>query len=119
MRVNRRKHECRCRPVAEQLVDESAGDLVRMICVCESSLFGIRIPTQPVEQLLAIGCNDVELRVMIPPLKSSTTTVSASPGRSFAAGPTPTTAPSSTTSRPSSKNSLADDDACSPGSSRQ
>ena len=62
--MNGRKYQCRCSAVSQQLIDEEVGDLRRVFSVRELLLGRIRVFVQPVEQLCAVGRNNIDLREM-------------------------------------------------------
>ena len=64
VRVHGAEYERRCRTVREQLVDEHAGDFTRVVRIGEFCFGRKGVPVEPVEQLRAIGADDIELRKM-------------------------------------------------------
>ena len=58
------KHQgCRS-AIEQQLLDKGAGDLTSMVGIGKLRLGGIRVAIQPVEQLLTVRADDIELRIM-------------------------------------------------------
>ena len=64
MRMHRAERRDGGRAIAQALVEENSGDRARMRDVGELLLGDERVLVQPVEQLLAVGADDLRLRVV-------------------------------------------------------
>ncbi len=62
--MNRGEHQRGRCPVAQELGEEEVGDLARIFQVSEPSLDGKGVALEPFEELLAVGSNDVDLRIV-------------------------------------------------------
>jgi hypothetical protein len=62
--VRRREHHRRRRAVAQQFVQEEFRDLAGVVRVAEGGFGRKRVPLQPLQQLRAVGPDDVGLRVV-------------------------------------------------------